>query len=243
MAVIVIEHLEEVLTPWVFTEYKHAASLSNGNLIVTNLKDEGELACVSSFTEAYQESISELAATDELLVLDPQAKDPLSVDDIRNFRYVVVGGIMGDYPPRGRTKEMLTEKLKAEARHLGPCQFSVDGAVYVTLSVAKGSVLNEMEVTLEISLRTSLFEVVLPYCYPVREGKAVFSYELAKYILTLLEEDEAYAVLSGKPRRITDYGCRLEIPEIECEIVAEKVVRLGELSKRVNANDYIPRRV
>lgn len=243
MTVMVIEHLEEVLTPWVFIEYKHAASLSNGNLVVTNLKNEDELACVSSFSEAYRESISELAATDELLVLDPQARDPLSVNDLQNFRYVVVGGIMGDYPPRGRTREMLTEKLKAEARHLGPCQFSVDGAVYVALSVAKGSVLDDIEVALEISLRTSSLEVVLPYCYPVEGGRAVFSHELAKYILTLLEEDEAYTVLSGKPRSITDYGCRLETSDVECEIVAEKVVRLGELSRRVNANDYIPRRV
>lgn len=231
MAVVVVEHLEEVLTPWAFMEYKHAASLSNGNLMVTNLKNEGELACVSSFARAYRESVADLAAADELLVLDPQARDPLSVDDLQSFRYVVVGGIMGDYPPRGRTRKMLTERLKAEARHLGPCQLSVDGAVYVALKVARGSTLDDVEVTLEVSLKTGSFEVVLPYCYPVEEGRVVFSRELAKYILTLLEEDEAHAALSGRPRSIADYGCRLELPDVECEIAAGEVVRLGMLGR------------
>jgi ribosome biogenesis SPOUT family RNA methylase Rps3 len=227
-AAIVVEHLEPVLSPWVFLEYKHAASLVGG-LLVTNVKDERERACLVPFAEAVEESIGELAGSEEILVLDPQAGEALSPEDFHRFKYVVVGGIMGDFPPRGRTRKLLTEKLGASARTLGSCQLSVDGAVYVAWRVARGEPLERLRVALGLTLKRGFLEVKLPYCYPVGEEGVVFSRELGAYLLTLLEEDEAYAAASGRIRSVADYGCRLEIPRVEYEVAAGRIVELGEL--------------
>ncbi len=231
-AAIVVEHLESVLSPWVFLEYKHAASLVD-RLLVTNVKDERERACLEPFADVVPESIGELADRGEVLVLDPQAREPLSSEDFARFKYVVVGGIMGDFPPRGRTRKLLTGKLGAESRTLGPCQLSVDGAAYVAWRVAQGGSLERIRVALGLTLRQGFLEVKLPYCYPVSEEVVVFSRELGAYVLTLLEEDDAYAAATGRVRSIADYGCGLELPDVAYEIVAGEVVELGELLRRV----------
>jgi len=231
MAVIVIEHLEPTLSPWAYLEYKHAASMV-GNLLVTNVKDKRERACLEPFARAVPESVGEIAERREILVLDPQARIPLSPEDFKQFRYVVVGGIMGDFPPKGRTRKLLTEKLGVEARTLGPCQFSVDGAVYVAYRVAEGEPLERVKIARDLTLKRGALEVKLPYCYPLSGERVVFSEELARYILTLLEEDEAYAVASGKVRSIADYGCNLKLSEVEYAIAAGGVVELGALLRR-----------
>jgi Uncharacterized conserved protein len=151
-AVIVIEHLEPTLSPWAYLEYKHAASMV-GNLLVTNVKDKRERACLEPFARAVPESVGEIAERREILVLDPQARIPLSPEDFKQFRYVVVGGIMGDFPPKGRTRKLLTEKLGVEARTLGTCQFSVDGAVYVAYRVAEGEPLERVKIARDLTLR------------------------------------------------------------------------------------------
>lgn len=234
MAVIVVEHLEPVLSPWVYLEYKHAASLAR-NLLVTNVKDERERSCLKPFVDAIPESVSEIAERSEILVLDPQAREPLSPKDAESFRYVVVGGIMGDFPPKGRTKKLLTDKLGVEARTLGLCQLSVDGAVYVASRVMEGEPLERVKVAMGLTLKQGSFEIKLPYCYPVRGGEVLFSRELACYILSLLEEDEAYAAASGKVRSIADYNCNLELPKVAYEIEVGKVVELGELLRKAGA--------
>lgn len=224
---IVIEHLEPVLSPWAWLEYKHAAGFAR--LVVTNVRSERERRCLAPFAEALPQSIAELAGRGEVLVLDPQASEPLAPEDFERFEYVVVGGIMGDFPPRGRTRKLLTEPLGAESRNLGPCQLSVDGAVYVASRVARGERLEDLEVAEGLILRSELVEVQLPYCYPWEQGRVVFSSELARYLLTLLEEDEAHAAREGTPRSIADYGCRLELPEVEYEVITGRVARIGEL--------------
>jgi len=234
MAVIVIEHLEPTLSPWTYLEYKHTASIV-GNLLVTNVKDERERACLEPFARAVPESVNEIAERREILVLDPQARVPLSPEDFKQFRYVVVGGIMGDFPPKGRTRKLLTEKLGVEARTLGPCQLSVDGAAYVASRVADGEPLERVKIARGLTLKRGALEVKLPYCYPLSGERVIFSGELARYILSLLEEDEAYAAVSGKVRSIADYGCNLKLPEVEYEIVAGRVVELGALLRRACA--------
>lgn len=231
-AAIVVEHLEPVLSPWVFLEYKHAASVI-GNLLVTNVKNERERACLEPFAVAVRESVKEITELGEILVLDPQARVPLSPEDFKRCRYVVVGGIMGDFPPKGRTRKLLTERLGVEARTLGPCQLSVDGAAYVAWRVAQGEPLERVRVALGLTLKQGSLEVQLPYCYPVSEEGVVFSRELGAYVLTLLEEDDAYAAATGRVRSIADYGCKLELPDVAYEVVAGEVVELGELLRRV----------
>lgn len=228
MATLVVEHLEPVVSPWVYLEYKHAAKVAGG-LLITNVKRDAERSCLEAFADVTRESIGEIAERGEILVLDPQAAAPLSPSDFESFEYIVVGGIMGDFPPRGRTRTLLTEKLGAEARNLGPCQLSVDGAVYVASRVAQGAHLSSVEVAMGLVLRRGCMELHLPYCYPVAQEGVLFSRELAIYLLTLLEEDEAHAVETNRARSIADYGCWLELPNLDYELTAGRIARLGEL--------------
>jgi len=228
VATFVIEHLEPVVTPWAYLEYKHAAQLAP-RLIITNVRNEGERACLEPYVDVMAESVAEVAKREEILVLDPRAARPLSSEDFERFEYVVVGGIMGDYPPRGRTQKLLTSRLGAEARNLGACQLSVDGAVYVAAQVARGIRLGDVVVARGVALRSGFVEVHLPYCYPVGRGGLVLSRELAAYILTLLEDDEEYAARTGSPRSIADYGCRLEVPPVDYEVEVKGFARLADL--------------
>lgn len=226
MVVLVIEHLEPVMTPWTYLEYKHAASMV-ANLVVTNVRNAKERRCLEPYVDVVEESVGELASGDEILVLDPKAEKPLQPQDFQNFRYIVIGGIMGEFPPKGRTKVLLTDRLKAAARTLGPCQLSVDGAAYVAAKLEQG--ITDIVVAQGVVLRSGHVEVHLPYCYPVDSGKVVFSPELASYIFSLLEDDEAYAAREGVPRSIADYGCHLELPHVEYVVSAGIFAKLTDL--------------
>ena len=231
MARFVIEHLEPTVSPWVYLEYKHAAELV-GELLITNVKDRSEQKCLQQFAEVVEFSVGELTEGERILVLDPSAVKPLSPDDFDSFEYVVIGGIMGDFPPRKRTRKLLTERLNAESRTLGSCQLSIDGAAYIAARVAEGEELSLLEVALGVILRGEGMEIHLPYCYPVTAGGVLFSEELAAYLLTLLEDDETFAAVTGRARNIADYGCRLELPKVQYEIVAGRRARLGQLMSK-----------
>jgi len=231
MVTVVIEHLEPVLTPWAYLEYRHAAELA-GELVVTNVKDESERRCVEKFAEVHPHSIKDLAPSEDLLILDPQAEALLSPPDLQRYEYVVVGGIMGDFPPRGRTRRLLTAAIRgATSRSLGPCQFSVDGAVFTALEIARGLELRRLWVTLGLTLEGEGVEVHLPFCYPLSEGRAVVSHDLLTYVLTLLEDDEAYSIATGRVRSIADYGYQLELPPVEYTLRLGRVVSIASLLK------------
>ncbi|RLF05886.1 MAG: hypothetical protein DRK00_03205 [Thermoprotei archaeon] len=229
MVIVVIEHLEPVLTPWAYLEYRHAAELA-GELLITNIKSESERRCIDEFAETHSQSIRDLAHSRDVLILDPQAETLLSPLDFQRYEYVVIGGIMGDFPPRGRTRKLLASRIGgAASRSLGPCQFSVDGAVFVALEVARGVELREVWVTSGLTLEREGIEVHLPFCYPLSGGRVVVSHELLTYVLTLLEEDEAYSIATGNVRSIADYGCRLELPPVEYVLKLGRVVNIASL--------------
>lgn len=228
MARLVIEHLEPTVSPWAYLEYKHAAEFAE-ELLITNVKDPIERQCLKPFAEVLECGIEEVADLQRILVLDPLAAKPLVPSDFESFEYIVVGGIMGDFPPRGRTRKLLTEKLNGESRTLGPCQLSVDGAIYVASRVAEGDELSLIEVVMGLTLKGERMEMHLPYCYPLAPHGVLFSEELAAYLLTLIEVDEAYAARTGRLKSIADYGCRLKLPKVRYEIIAGKIVRIGEV--------------
>ena len=53
------------------------------------------------------------------------------------------GGILGDYPPRKRTKEEL--KLKCERRNLGKEQMATDNAVFVVKEILNGRKISDLK--------------------------------------------------------------------------------------------------
>ncbi len=117
-------------------------------------------------------------------ILDPNAKETLTPEDAKNFKYFIIGGILGDYPPRKRTKEELTDKVhNLPARNLGKKQFSTDNAVYVLKQIIDGVPLEEMKFQNKITIKINEIESIdLPYYYPLIDGKPRISDKLVKYL-------------------------------------------------------------
>ena len=205
----VIEHLEPVVSKWVWVEYKHASEIvGRSRLIITNVEDPREREVLSRIAgEVLEESIADLPLPrSSIVVLDPQGARELVPEDFESETYVVVGGIMGDCPPRGRTKELLTSRLPgARIRTLGDRQFSVDGAVYVAKRISEGARLEEIEVADELEIVvTESFSIILPFAYPLVEGRPLVSEELVDYLVYEIEEEEAYAIRRGRPRSVAE---------------------------------------
>lgn len=79
---------------------------------------------------------------------------------------------MGDDPPLGRTRRMLTEALpEAISRNLGRRQLSIDGSVYVAKQVWRGVELEKIPLCHGVEIRLAEHcSVVLPFAYPLVGG-------------------------------------------------------------------------
>lgn len=202
---VIIEHLEPILTKWVYLEYRHVSMLvGRDHLIITNVTDEKARNELNELGRVYKKSIRILIDEiehDKAIILEPQATRRLEPNDFDTSEIIViVGGIMGDNPPKGRTWKLLTSELMGRAipRSLGPRQLSVDGAVYVALQIASGRKLDEIPLTENIEVEvTSPFPgmkniVVLPFAYPLINGKPLLAPGLVEYLKheIVLDEDE-----------------------------------------------------
>jgi len=210
---LIIEHLEPVLSRWVWIEYSNVSKIiGRNNLIITNVKQEKERKFLEKIAKkVYSESITELSLASKYIVLDPQASNLLSLDDLRQGYPVIIGGIMGDYPPRGRTKKLLTNRLKNSIpRSLGKLQFSVDGVAYIVKTMySEGKQLTDIPVTegleIEVEKRNGIVHTIyLPYGYPLVNGKPFISEELVEYLKHGIEEDEIRMIREGRPISVVD---------------------------------------
>ncbi len=180
---IVVEHCEDHLSRWLLYEYEDVARLvGRERLVFTRVSRREWCERLSKLGRCYRESVSELGGVlwrepREVIILDPSADKLLEPSDIPGTRVVVIGGILGDHPPRGRTRRCITERLNgARARSLGPHQLSIDGAVYVYTRVEEG--VEPTRVPLVVKPRLELemlpgirFEVELPFAYPIVDGR------------------------------------------------------------------------
>lgn len=208
---IVIEHLEDHFSRWLRAEYRHAAEMAGDRLYVTNAGCFcSEISRVVGREHCFRESILELQGVlytrpERVIVLDPRAGEELSPGTASGAEALVVGGILGDHPPRGRTWEALTRRaLEAgmRAAHLGEGQLSIDGAVYVALQVAEGRRVSELSFVDGLSVEVDLGdgfvrEVVLPFRYPVVGGKPLVSGEVLELLRSGLGYEE-YLEASGR---------------------------------------------
>jgi len=201
---IIIEHLEDVLSPWLFYEYKHSAEIYP-KLLITNVRDYLERIVLSEYCNAISLSITDIPFK-KIVVLDPLADEPLTQDDFKNS-VIVVGGILGDHPPRGRTRELLSSKVRCETRTLGEGQFSIDSAVYIASMVEKGISIDSIDFVdgFQINIPGKYERIIeLPYRYPIVNGRVLISEELLKYIREEMELDDHIALRSGKAVSIVD---------------------------------------
>jgi len=181
----VIEHLEEEIEKWLYIEYKHASEIvGRENLMFTNVKGVEDRNLLSEFGEVEARSFRDVFRQDEVVILDPKAERKLVTSDFYGKKAVVIGGILGDNPPRGRTQKYLSNLCpKAIKRNLGRKQFSIDGAVYMAKMVSEGIPLEAIRVVDGLNIKVDEFvEIYLPYVYPLNDGKPVIHEELVKYL-------------------------------------------------------------
>lgn len=179
----IIEHLEPRVFKWCKLEYFHISSfVGKENLWIANVKNSKSLV---GCAKLFKESGSKLDLKN-VCVLDPDAGQELSSDDVKKFEYFVFGGILGDYPPRKRTKEELTKFLpNAEKRHLGKEQMATDNAVFVVREILSGKKLSELKFQegVEICIKDGE-SVQLPYKYVIVNGKPLVCDALVQMLKT-----------------------------------------------------------
>lgn len=174
----IIEHLEPELFEWCLIEYKHISRIvGKDKLIICNIQAE-DVDKLKSYADVRTESVSDLEL-DNVCVLDPEAAETLKPGE--KFDYAVFGGILGDDPPKQRTKAEV--RMKGERRNIGKEQFPTDNAVYVTKSIIEGKKLEELKFQNGIEIQTDDGEsVIFPFKYVLVKGKPLICEELIEYL-------------------------------------------------------------
>lgn len=183
MAIYIIEHLEQELWPWCIIEYKHMFRLvGRDNIWFTNIKKKDKHK-LKPYGKVYEISVADMGL-ENTCVLDPDATKTLNTEEAKKYSYFIFGGILGDYPPKQRTKTELTPKIKhAIVRNIGKEQLSTDNAVYAVHCIANGTPLKKIHFQEGIEIKTGKSDLVqLPYRYALVNGKPYVSRELIGYI-------------------------------------------------------------
>lgn len=144
----IIEHMEEGFSEWVILEYSQILrDVGQKNLILSSLPkgttekdipkrllDLGLQWTTDDLTQL-KHKFPELEALKDgrVCLLDPRATQDLEPADASKFDYFVFGGILGDHPPRDRTKELKTAYPSLLVpRRLGDKQMTTDTAIRTT---------------------------------------------------------------------------------------------------------------
>ncbi len=195
---IVIENMEDGVSRWLIEEYLESIRVAREagvEIVFTNIRDPSLKSILASEGAlVYEVEGWRLFNRTDTIVLDPQAPRRLEPWEARMAYCIVVGGIMGDHPPRGRTLLISSMYTNSAKRNLGPNQLSIDGAVKVTLRIAKGARLDEIPLSkppARLRVRTLMGEIQieLPYSYPLREDGTP---DIAPGVVKLLERGIAW---------------------------------------------------
>jgi ribosome biogenesis SPOUT family RNA methylase Rps3 len=179
--IIVIEHLEPELFKWAMFEYEQISKyVPHDHLLFTNVP----IGKLEKFGKCNRKRIGELIDPKKAIILDPKADTILSPDDLEQFDYFIIGGILGDKAFNGRTGVELTKTLPgATLRHLGPKQFSTDNAAFVTMKILGGTPFDKIQFVDEVEIEFGDSEsVTLPYRYPVVEGRPLMNPKLIEHL-------------------------------------------------------------
>ncbi len=194
MPYLVIEHLEEI-SDWLWLEYSHVAEWWKDKLIFTNVRED-EREKLAKLGSVLTESVTRFPFDrSKLIVLDLQAEEELRPDDIGENTVIVVGGILGDAVPRGRTREFITSRMEGvKVRHIGKPQYSIDGASIVAKLIADGKRLGEIGYEENPTVKLDEFsEITLHYAVPKLNGKLLLTpglIDLQKRELGYTDADE-----------------------------------------------------
>lgn len=182
--IFIIEHLEKEVYPWCLIEYKHISRLVGKEKVwFTNLRGVRGERALRKYGACRDASARELKLVNAC-VLDPAAQKTLTPKEAPHFSSFIFGGILGDDPPKERTKAELTPFLKnAVVRNLGKEQMATDNAVAVVQEIARGKLLKKLKFQESIEIKFNNVESVqLPYRYLLVKGKPLYSTELVRYL-------------------------------------------------------------
>ena len=198
----------EPYSEWLMLEYKHSLESWPG-ITFTNVSDAKLHQTLSAFLKIIdffndsagndsksgagksakgavaKSSLSELKEFQpkKTIILDPAAPKTLSTADFEKAAALVVGGILGSEGFTGKTGRLLTEKLGCQARNLGKIQLSIDSAVVVCRLIALGMKLEKIKLSTELEIQhDDGHSTILPYGYPVLDGKVIFTPGLKEYL-------------------------------------------------------------
>ncbi len=203
---LIIPHLEPCISPWLLSEYRFVVELFKGSwkVVFTNVRNVKDFNILKSLgCEVFNDDFNiyiEREGIKNVLVLDPQAREVLVHDDVIKSNAVIIGGIMGDHPPRGRTKKLITDKLKVSklVRNLGSKQLTIAGAAYVLKRVSEGVSVSDVELIDGLSIRLEIggteLIIELPYVFPAIKGKPVLPKDYIEVIKGATQYFETYLV-------------------------------------------------
>jgi len=178
----ILEHLEPKLFKWCLIEYTNISKIiGKNNLWFTNIKRKSKK--LEKLGKVFKQSVKELNLNN-VCVLDPEAKQTLSPSDKNKFKYFVFGGILGDYPPKKRTKKELTKFLpEAEVRNIGKKQFPTDQAFLVTKRILSGASFKSLKFKYKLTIPISKYsDVTLPFNYLVENNKPTINPRIISYL-------------------------------------------------------------
>jgi ribosome biogenesis SPOUT family RNA methylase Rps3 len=180
---LIIEHCEPILSQWLLLEYKHAAKLWGANLVFTRVAENKTARILKKLGSVEKEKAKNVFCNKQCIVLDPQAKKPLTPKDCLTADALIIGGLLGYEKPRGRTKKLISDKTSFQTRHLGKHQLSIDGAVFVTKAICLGLNLKDIEIAGEVEIiHDQIHSTILPFGYPIIENKPVITPGLIEYL-------------------------------------------------------------
>ena len=206
MGVIVIEHMEDGISRWMLEEYREAVRVAGEQgyrVVIAGVAREDIAALLEGLgAEVLGVGGERVYDRVDAIVLDPRAPKPLEPWEAGRACCLVIGGIMGDHPPRGRTRLLSWRYLNAAKRNLGPHQLSIDGAVKVALMIASGRRLGEVGMTVKpgIRLKTPMgeVEVQLPYAYPLRpDGRPWIAEGVVRLLASGIVWEEEWMLKEG----------------------------------------------
>lgn len=188
---IVIEHLEPEVSPWLLLEYRHCSKIYGRNrLLITNLPAKYH-RLIGKYANVCDRSVKALLSDNTLekhatIILDPKSPTRLDYKALSSAKYVIIGGILGEHPPKGRTYELLTKELEGvRSFNIGEAQFSIDGTVYYVNHLLNNRTDEGLSfidgITIEY-FEPVHFSVSLPFRYPLENGEPVIAPGLKYYL-------------------------------------------------------------
>jgi ribosome biogenesis SPOUT family RNA methylase Rps3 len=181
--ILIIEHCEPALSEWLLLEYRHSVKIWDGKVVFTRVTDKKTAQVLQKLGSVEEKKAKEVFRTKKCIVLDPQAKKPLTPSDCATFDAIIIGGLLGYEKPQGRTKKMISNTSGFETRHLGKLQLSIDGAVFVTKAISLGIQLKDIEIAKEIEIiHDSVHSTILPFGYPIIDNVPMVTPGLVKLL-------------------------------------------------------------